>query len=112
MGDGSALLAFFQWADQDENTIELWSPGHVAFERDADTQSSVKAWLALAGHAVRVTDRGCRLSLYVTDPDELRLEFAVDHPDVEAILARQRPGAHEALTRWLAGDHRPNKQRR
>jgi glyoxylase I family protein len=50
----------------------------------------------------------CCVSLYVTDPNNLRLEFTVDHPEVERINADQRAQAHEALQRWLAGDHTPN----
>jgi hypothetical protein len=44
----------------------------------------------------------CCVSLYVTDPNNLRLEFTVDHPEVERINADQRAQAHEALQRWLA----------
>jgi glyoxylase I family protein len=111
MGDGSAL-AFFQWADQNENPIELNSPGHVAFECDAEMQEAIRARLETAGHGVRVTDHGYCVSLYVTDPNNLRLEFTVDHAEVERILAEQRPQAHEALQRWLAGDHTPNNEMR
>jgi glyoxylase I family protein len=52
----------------------------------------------------------CALSLpsYVTDPNNLRLEFTVDHPELEQIHANQLAHAHEALQRWLAGDHTPN----
>jgi hypothetical protein len=48
------------------------------------------------------------MSLYVTDPSNLRLEFTVDHPDLERIDAEQRAHAHAALRRWLSGDHTPN----
>jgi glyoxylase I family protein len=48
MGDGGAL-AFFQYADQDENPIELNSPGHVAFECDAETQQGIKERLEIKG---------------------------------------------------------------
>ena len=43
-----------------------------------------------------------------TDPNNLRLECTVDHPDGEQINARQAAQAHAALKRWLAGDHTPN----
>ena len=105
--DGGAL-AFFQHADQDERPIELTSPGHLAFECDAETQRDIKARLEAGGYAVRLTDHGYCTSLYVTDPNNLRLEFTVDHPDLERINARQRQHAHEDLARWLAGDHTPN----
>jgi glyoxylase I family protein len=44
----------------------------------------------------------------VTDPNNLRLEFTVDHPELEQINADQLAHAHEALQRWLSGDHTPN----
>ncbi len=107
LGDGGAL-AFFQYADQDDNPIDLNSPGHIAFECDAATQQGIQTRLEANGYAVRVTDHGYCVSLYVSDPNHLRLEFTVDHPEVEHINARQAGIAHEALRRWLAGDHTPN----
>lgn len=59
-----------------------------------------------------MTDHGYCISLYVHDPNNLRLEFTVDHPDVEQILAKKRPGAHVALRRWLEGDHTLNNKLR
>jgi glyoxylase I family protein len=106
-GDGGAL-AFFQYADQDGHPVELQSPGHLAFECDADTQQGIKERLEANGYELRVTDHGYCVSLYVTDPNNLRLEFTVDHPDVEQINTYQRTHAHAALQRWLSGDHTPN----
>jgi hypothetical protein len=57
---------------------------------------------------VRLTDHGYCVSLYVTDPNNLRLEFTVDHAEVERINADQQAHAHAVLRRWLAGDHAPN----
>jgi glyoxylase I family protein len=107
LGDGGAL-AFFQYADQDENPLELSSPGHIAFECDAATQHGIKERLEANGYELRVTDHGYCVSLYVTDPNNLRLEFTVDHPELEQINANQAATAHDALKRWLAGDHTPN----
>ncbi len=107
MGDGSAL-AFFQYADQDENPVELLSPGHVAFECDSETQRGIRKRLEAAGYDIRVTDHGYCVSLYVNDPNNLRLEFTVDHPESQQILSDKRTDAHAALQRWLAGDHTPN----
>ena len=107
LADGGAL-AFFQYADQDAQPVELTSPGHLAFECDAETQHGIKERLEANGHAVRVTDHGYCVSLYVTDPNNLRLEFTVDHSEAERINAGQRAHAHESLKRWLAGDHTPN----
>lgn len=109
--DGGAL-AFFQFADQDENPVELKSPGHLAFECDAETQAAIKARLEAAGYPIRVTDHGYCLSLYVNDPNNLRLEFTVDHPELDRIMARQRQTAHAELARWLAGDRTPNNDLR
>jgi catechol 2,3-dioxygenase-like lactoylglutathione lyase family enzyme len=111
MSDGSAL-AFFQWDDQDVNPIELVSPGHVAFECDGETQQAIKSRLEAAGYETRLTDHGYCVSLYVHDPNNLRLEFTVDHAKVEEILAERRRDAHETLARWLAGDHTPNNEMR
>jgi glyoxylase I family protein len=107
LGDGGAL-AFFQYADQDEHPVDLNSPGHIAFKCNAETQQGIKERLEANGHPVRVTDHGYCVSLYVTDPNNLRLEFTVDHPELEQINTHQLAHAHEALQRWLAGDHTPN----
>ncbi|GIX47366.1 MAG: hypothetical protein KatS3mg131_1577 [Candidatus Tectimicrobiota bacterium] len=105
--DGSAL-AFFQYADQDEHPVELRSPGHLAFACDAETQRALKERLEAHGYAVRLTDHGYCVSLYVTDPNNLQLEFTVDHPEAARIQAEQQAQAHAALRRWLAGDRTPN----
>jgi glyoxylase I family protein len=107
MNDGSAL-AFFQFADQDERPVELNSPGHLAFECDAETQQQLLERLKANGYEPRVTDHGYCVSMYVRDPNNLQLEFTVDHPEMERINARQMAHAHEDLKRWLAGDHTPN----
>ena len=107
LGDGGAL-AFFQYADQDEHPVDLNSPGHIAFECDSETQQSIKERLEANRYPVRLTDHGYCVSLYVTDPNNLRLEFTVDHPELERINADQLAHAHEALQRWLSGDRTPN----
>src|SRR5262249_13869295 len=106
LADGGAL-AFFQHADQDERPIELKSPGHLAFECDHATQEGIYSRLEAAGVEARLTDHGYCVSLYVNDPNNLRLEFTVDHPDIERINADQEASAHQTLRRWLAGDHTP-----
>ncbi len=105
--DGSAL-AFFQWGDQAENPRDENSPGHVAFECNPATQAAIKARLEAAGLLIRVTDHGYCVSLYVHDPNNLKLEFTVDHPDCENIWMNQRKTAHADLKRWLSGDRRVN----
>lgn len=62
LGDGGAL-AFFQYADQDEHPVDLNSPGHIAFECDAETQQGIKERLEANSYPVRVTDHGYCVSL-------------------------------------------------
>ncbi|HTI68068.1 MAG TPA: VOC family protein [Caulobacteraceae bacterium] len=118
MADGSAL-AFFQWADDEAyalNRAILHSSGsgtwHIAFKASRKTLDEMERRLKAAGVPHRVTDHGYCLSLYVRTPDGLRLEFAVDAPDVEEIAAMRRADAHAELSRWLGGDRRPNNDDR
>jgi len=55
-----------------------------------------------------VLEHGYCRSVYVTDPNGLILEFTLDHPDVARITRDRRADAHQALKRWLAGDHTSN----
>ncbi len=55
-------------------------------------------------------DHGFCISLYITDPNALMLEFVVDHPDAERIDTERRTTAHADLDRWLAGDHTSNNR--
>jgi len=113
LADGSAL-AFFQFADADayEAARAILPPGggwwHVALKV---TQASFDELVArVKRHNVihRITDHGYCLSLYLTSPDGLRVEFTVDVPDVERINAIRRADARAELQRWLAGNHTPN----
>ncbi|MER5560059.1 VOC family protein [Streptomyces sp. NPDC002506] len=117
LADGSAL-AFFQFADprdQEEfrtgiNTTPL---RHIAFKVEADTQQAIRERIDAAGLPEanpHLIDHGFCVSLYITDPNRLILEFAVDHPDVARIDAEQRVTAHADLARWLAGDHTSNNR--
>jgi glyoxylase I family protein len=107
IGDGGAVV-FFQWADQDENRIELKSPGHLALECDAVTQQRIKGSLEAAGYETELKDHGYCVSLYVFDPNNLRVEFTIDHPDVVQINTDYQSDAHGNLKRWLSGDHQVN----
>ncbi len=117
LADGSAL-AFFQFADprdQAEFRTDINSTPlrHIAFKVDADTQQAIRERIHAAGLQEanpHVLDHGFCVSLYVTDPNGLILEFAVDHPDVERFDAEQRATAHTDLARWLAGDHTSNNR--
>jgi glyoxylase I family protein len=112
LADGSAL-AFFQFASLDDQA--LFEPQarpspfiHVAIKVDDATQRAIAARLTEAQLESRVVDHGYCVSLYVTDPDGLRLELTRDHPDVERINAERLANAHADLERWMSGDHRSN----
>ncbi|MEU7598587.1 VOC family protein [Streptomyces sp. NPDC039022] len=117
LADGSAL-AFFQFAnpkDQQEFKTDINSTPvrHIAFKVEAEAQEAMRERVTAAGHAetnAHVVDHGYCVSLYVTGPNGLILEFAVDHPDVEKIDAERRATAHADLARWLAGDHTSNNR--
>ena len=115
LADGSAL-AFFQFADPaDHDELQSHrsgSLGHVALRTDAAGQQDAADRLAAAGIACRVVDHGYCRSLYVVDPDGLTVELTVDAADVAAIEAARRADAHDALRRWLSGDHTPNNDLR
>lgn len=53
-------------------------------------------------------DHGYCVSLYVTDPNGLLLEFTVDDGRAPEINEARRADAHSELRRWLAGDHTSN----
>jgi catechol 2,3-dioxygenase-like lactoylglutathione lyase family enzyme len=113
LADGGAL-AFFQFADPDiyEKAKAILPPGggwwHVALKASQKSFDELVARVTAHGIAHRVTDHGYCVSLYITSPDGLRVEFTVDAADVEAINAQRRKDAHAELERWLAGDHRVN----
>ncbi|HLI22775.1 MAG TPA: VOC family protein [Stellaceae bacterium] len=113
LGDGGAL-AFFQFADADiyEKARAILPPGggwwHVAVKASQKTFDELLARVKAHGIDHRVTDHGYCVSLYVTSPDGLKVEFTVDAANVEAINARRRADAHSELKRWLGGDHRAN----
>lgn len=112
LGDGGAL-AFFQFADPDDHA--QFEPQfraspfiHLALKVDDATQQLVAQRLKDAGWEHYILEHGYCRSLYVTDPDGLKVELTRDHPDVERINAERLASAHEDLDRWLSGDHRSN----
>lgn len=115
LADGSSL-AFFQFADpadqeQFKTEINFTPFRHIALAVDQDTQQAIKQRIAEAGYAepdTFVLDHGYCVSLYVTDPNGLIVEFSVDHPDAARINAEREQSAHEDLARWLGGDHSSN----
>src|SRR5580704_10626301 len=113
LADGSAL-AFFQFADDDvyQKSKALLPEGggtwHIALKV---TKASFDELLQrVKAHRLphRVTDHGYCLSLYLTSPDGLRVEFTVDPANVEAINAKRRADARSELQRWLKGNHEPS----
>ena len=117
MADGGAL-AFFQFADDVmyEQCKAVDAPvgrfRHIALKVDRPTFDEIDRRVTAAGVPRRVTDHGYCVSLYVTSPDGLRVEFTVDPDDVEEINARRRADAHSELTRWLRGNHDSNNVHR
>lgn len=113
IADGGAL-AFFQFEDPKDDAIFSRpvpdSPFyHVALKCDQATQDAVRVRLESAGYDrnVFVHEHGYCRSLYVTDPDGMGVEFAVDSDDVDQ-NAPTFTRARDELERWLAGDHTPN----
>lgn len=111
IGDGGAL-AFFHFADADVAAAYIpkrQSPFvHIALAVTDANQRQIKQRLGKANLPVREVDHGYCKSIYVEDPDGLRVEFTSDPPDAGTIGAQQRATAHESLRRWAAGDRTVN----
>jgi glyoxylase I family protein len=110
--EDSSALAFFQFADEADQTEMVLdssdSLNHVALAANASSQAKVRERLDAADIPHRTVNHGYCTSLYVLDPDGLTVEFTVDAPGVDELNTWQRSNAHEALERWLGGDHSPN----
>jgi glyoxylase I family protein len=117
LADGSAM-AFFQFEDPDQEipVVPPASPfAHIALQCDPQTQREVHNRLRHAGYRaedVTVRDHGYCVSLYVRDPNGVRIELTADCDEMPEILIRQKATAHETLRRWLAGDHTSNNDLR
>jgi glyoxylase I family protein len=115
IADGGAL-AFFHFANprQHEKFADYGphSPFvHLALKiADAKSQRELQRKLNAAGLDTIVIDHGYCVSLYVTDPNGLNLEFTVDHPEADKITAQRSATAHEDLRKWLAGDRTTNNE--
>lgn len=111
--DGSAL-AFFS-LDDPAHKAKFKSPyteifNHLALAVDDATQADLRERIEAAGLFNFTIEHGYCRSLYVQDPDGLRIEFAVDALNVDDINAAQRRDAHAWLKRWSAG-HRTSNNR-
>ncbi len=115
LADGSAL-AFFQFADAaDYEELSASAPtslNHVALAVDAATQSAQRERLDAAAVPYRTVDHGYCVSIYLSDPDGMTLEFTCDAADADRVNEIRRADAHTELARWLAGDHTPNNDMR
>jgi glyoxylase I family protein len=119
LADGSAL-AFFQFADPADQELfrTKINPSpfrHIALAVDQATQDGIRGRIEAAGYRepdTFVLDHGYCVSLYITDPNGLILEFTVDHPDAIEIGTERRRLARADLARWLGGDHTSNNQYR
>ena len=111
--DGSAL-AFFCLADKDDHEVfkspktELFN--HVALNVSEAVQDRLLKSLVESGYKNFSIEHGYCKSLYVTDPDGLNLEFAVDTADIDRINAEQLRDARSWLTRWNNGEREPNNE--
>lgn len=111
--DGSAL-AFFCMAEPEDHDV-FKSPkteafNHIALNVDEATLDRLQQALAAAGYPHHKMEHGYCTSLYATDPDGLRLEFAKDDTDVDRINAEQRRDARGWMEKWNAGHREPNNQ--
>jgi glyoxylase I family protein len=116
--EDQSALAFFQFADADDQQEfgpELPISGfrHIALNCNQAQQDALLQKLKdikYDENKYYFLEHGYCHSLYVLDPDDLIVEFCVDHPDVEKINAEVLPKAHSELQRWLAGDRTPNNE--
>lgn len=113
LADGSAL-AFFTFANTAVQE-KLYGGGkstnlyhHIALSVTETTQEEIRQRCELAGVKVRLINHGYCKSLYLSDPDGLLLEFALDPPEVAAINAYQVSTAHQTMAAWQSGERRSN----
>lgn len=115
LADGAAL-AFFAFADDDVYQAIRLQPRngftHAAIAINRDAQPQMRGRLETAGYTTRFIDHGYCQSLYVDDPDQMVLEFTSDPDNAAEIGAWQANTAHQALSRWMAGDRTPNNDLR
>ncbi len=115
LADGGAL-AFFKFANAaDEEQFGPKMPSspfhHIALNVDGETQKGIERRLAAAGYKeprTFVLEHGYCRSVYVTDPNDLILEFTLDNPEAAKGAMERQKNARSELKRWMAGDHTSN----
>lgn len=117
LADG-ACLAFAQFSTEEDAADYRNEKGvsiayHIALKCSAEVQAAIRNRLDAASydHGVMVIDHGYCVSLYLTDPDGVHVEFTVDSADINAEAAVYTDPRGE-MERWLAGDHSPNNAMR
>ncbi len=115
LADGSAL-AFFKFANPEDQA--LFGPKmpsspfhHIALNVDQETQQGIEKRLAAGGYKepqTFVLEHGYCRSVYVTDPNDMIVEFTLDNPEAGKTALDRQKNARSELKRWLAGDHTSN----
>ena len=115
LADGSAL-AFFKFAKPEDQA--LFGPKmpntpfhHIALNVSQETQQGIEKRLLDAGYRepqTFVLEHGYCRSVYVTDPNDMIVEFTLDNPEAERVAAERQKDARAELQRWIAGDHSSN----
>ena len=115
LADGGAL-AFFGFAEPDVyEAVKAKTQSrfnHIALAVSPELQAQIKQNLEKGGHKTSFIDHGYCQSLYVSDPDNLTLEFTSDPKNVAEINEWQVKTAHETLSTWMSGDRKPNNDLR
>src|SRR5258708_8174597 len=115
VADGGGL-AFFGFADSDVYEVYKVKTqsgfNHLAVAVSAELQAQIKQKLEKAGHKTTFIDHGYCQSLYVSDPDEMTLEFTSDPKNAVEIGEWQAKTARETLARWIGGDRKANNDLR
>lgn len=107
--DGGAIAYFQHVGWEPVEYAQPQPPFHIAFKVTAETQGEILERLHAHGYVEdKITDHGYCVSLYVTDPNGLRLEFTVDHEKIDEIVAFQAGVARAELDRFLGGDYAVN----
>lgn len=109
--DDGSTMAFFAFADDDvyETYKRQQSPFiHPALKVTQERQDAALAKVKEEGIRHFMIDHGFVKSLYISDPDGLTFELAVDPADLDAIMEWQSKNAHATVKRWVGGDRTPN----